>query len=281
MNEKELLKRKTIVNMILVLIIIILIIFGIVSYKKYFDEKREQEIGNTIHNAFYEMPTNIERAEEALSVMDRMSFSQNGDVLFISVYNIDDDLKLGDLGDRIENVKDESWFSWNHVVVDIFHYKLGMVTSIETNLDTMEIRSYGWYDKEINENQKQGKLGKDDEEQTQENEPKQESVLIYEDDKVKISFAEITDKGVSFWVENLTDINITVQADSVAINGISTNDILMSDDVAPKSKGKVVARCDDFSIDTKVEKIGGQLRIVDFTNSLKSYDATFSDVSIE
>lgn len=67
----------------------------------------------------------------------------------------------------------------------------------------------------------------------------------------------------------------------MSINGISTSDIMMSDDVAPKSKGKVVARCDDFSIDTKVEKVGGQLRIVDFSNGLKSYDATFSDVSVE
>lgn len=155
MKEKDLLKKKTIVNRILFFIIIVLIMFCIFLCKKYYDEKKQQEIGNTIHNAFSEIPTNIERAEEALSVMDKMSFSQNGDVLFISVYNIDDDLKLGDLGECIENVKDESWFSWNYVVVDIFHYKLGMVTSIETNLDTMEIRSYGWYDKEIRDNQQQ------------------------------------------------------------------------------------------------------------------------------
>lgn len=148
MNETDLLKKKTMVNRILVFIIIILVVFGIVSYKKYFDEKRQQEIGNTIHNAFSEISTSIERAEETLSVMDRMSFAENGNVLFVSIYNIDDELELGEFADAIEEVKNESWFSWDYVVVEIFHYKLGMVTSIETNLDTMETRSYGWYDKE-------------------------------------------------------------------------------------------------------------------------------------
>ncbi len=104
--------------------------------------------------------------------------------------------------------------------------------------------------------------------------------LLYEDDKVKISFAGIDEKGVVFWLENLTDINITVQADSVAINGISTSNILMSDDVAPKSKGKIIARCDDFSSVGEVETVSGQLRIIDFNDSFRTYSATFTNVEI-
>lgn len=186
------------------------------------------------------------------------------------------------IGGKIREAQKEDWFNYDYILIDFWSGTIGRIVSMTVDVNNLSehMQINEWYG-ENRENKQQDEIRETEKEQTQENEQKQEPVLIYEDDKVKISFAEITDKGVSFWVENLTDINITVQADSVAINGISTNDILMSDDVAPKSKGKVVARCDDFSIDTKVEKIGGQLRIVDFTNSLKSYDATFSDVSIE
>lgn len=145
MNENELKKAKRI-NRILICVVIFLVLFGIVTYKKYFDEKRQQEIGEIIHNAFASHKTYMEEAEENLSVMDKMSFSQNGDVLFISIYNIDDELKLEELADSVENAKNERWFSWNYIVVDIFHYKLGMVASIEINVDTMETRNYSWYD---------------------------------------------------------------------------------------------------------------------------------------
>lgn len=109
----------------------------------------------------------------------------------------------------------------------------------------------------------------------------EDSTSVYEDDKVKISFAGVGEKGVEFWCENLTDVNITIQADSVSINGISTSDIMMSDDVAPKSTGKVVAKCEDFIGTTDVENVGGQLRIVDFSNSFETYEATFANVPIE
>ncbi len=107
----------------------------------------------------------------------------------------------------------------------------------------------------------------------------EEDVVLYEDDNVKIYFKGIGEKGVEFWIENLTDINITIQADSVSINGISTNDIMMSDDVAPKSKGKVVARCSDFSDVKNVRTVGGQLRIIDFA-SWETYDATFVNIKV-
>lgn len=108
-----------------------------------------------------------------------------------------------------------------------------------------------------------------------------DDVTLYEDERVKIYFKEVGEKGVEFWVENLTDVNITIQADSVSINGISTNSIMMSDDVAPQSKGKVVAKCDDFGDVSKVETVGGQLRIIDFGGSFKTYNATFVNIEVE
>lgn len=108
-----------------------------------------------------------------------------------------------------------------------------------------------------------------------------DDVILYEDERVKIYFKEIGERGVEFWVENLTDVNITIQADSVSINGISSNNIIMSDDVAPKSRGKVIAKCDDFEDVSKVETVGGQLRIIDFDESFKTYKATFINVEVE
>ena len=54
---------------------------------------------------------------------------------------------------------------------------------------------------------------------------------------------------------------------------------MMSDDVAPKSKGKVVARCSDFSDVKNVRTVGGQLRIIDFA-SWETYDATFVNIKV-
>lgn len=111
----------------------------------------------------------------------------------------------------------------------------------------------------------------------------EKEVLLYEDSNVKIYFSRITTKGVEFLVENKTDLNITIQADTVSVNGMSTDSILMSDDVAPQSKGKVVAECDDFSTNTVVETVGGQLRIIDFSKTWEPhiYDAKFVNVPIE
>ena len=109
-----------------------------------------------------------------------------------------------------------------------------------------------------------------------------EGNTVYEDDKVKINFSKVTRDGVEFLVENKTDVNITIQADSVAINGLSNNDISMSDDVSPQSRGKVLARCSMEEVDTKnIKTISGQLRIIDFNKSFNSYDAQFVNVTVE
>lgn len=148
MTDKELLRKKTIQNRILIFVIVVLLIFGFVSYKKYFDEKREREIDQSISNAMSDLGKTVERSEEKLSVMDNMSFSENGGFLFISICHFkDDELKLGELADAIEKTKDEYWFKYDYVVVEVWNPQIGMVTSIETNLDTMETRSYGWYNK--------------------------------------------------------------------------------------------------------------------------------------
>ena len=103
--------------------------------------------------------------------------------------------------------------------------------------------------------------------------------VIYEDSSITIKFLKVDSKGVHFDVENLTDKNITIQADSVSINGRSYNDIIMSDDIAPCSIGEVVARCSIDNYKSPVKTVGGQLRVFDF-ESLDSYNVLLDNVVI-
>lgn len=109
--------------------------------------------------------------------------------------------------------------------------------------------------------------------------PSSDYPLLYEDEKVSIYYVSVDNSGVHFQVQNHTDVNITIQADSISLNGFSANDIIMSDDVAPRSLGEIVAKC-DINISDSVETVSGQLRIIDFNNSFKSYDASFSSVPV-
>lgn len=109
--------------------------------------------------------------------------------------------------------------------------------------------------------------------------PTTPNTLLYSDSRVKVFFKELTSSGVVFTVENLTDVTITIQADALSINGRSTDDIVMSDEVAPYSVGDVVAKC-SFSGISSVETVGGTLRIIDFNKSFKTYDATFINVEV-
>ncbi|MDH2881676.1 hypothetical protein [Bacillus cytotoxicus] len=108
-----------------------------------------------------------------------------------------------------------------------------------------------------------------------------EPTQVFEDERVKISFVKLDTSGVKFLVENKTNINITIQADSISINGFSSNNIMMSDNVAPNSKGFVVARTSELNDVGSPEKVSGSLRVIDFKHSFKSYDATFTDVVVQ
>lgn len=104
-------------------------------------------------------------------------------------------------------------------------------------------------------------------------------VVVYQDASVVISFKENTSKGVKFLVENKTNKGLTIQADSVAINGFSAGDITMSDDVAPQSKGYVTAKTSELTDVGEPETVSGKLRVIDF-DTFDSYDVTFTNVSL-
>lgn len=104
-----------------------------------------------------------------------------------------------------------------------------------------------------------------------------EPILLYDDDNVSISFSKVNENGVYFSVENKTKFNITIQADSIAINGKSTNSIIMSDDVAPLSTGEIDARTSDFPDVDSVESISGSLRVICDDDSVGHYNVTFTE----
>ena len=108
-----------------------------------------------------------------------------------------------------------------------------------------------------------------------------EPTTVFEDERVKIGFFKATSEGVKFLVENKTNVNITIQADSVAVNGFSSNDITMSDDVSPNSKGYVIAQTGELMDVGLPEKVSGNLRVIDFNGSFETYDATFTDIVIK
>lgn len=106
-----------------------------------------------------------------------------------------------------------------------------------------------------------------------------EGTTVYEDEKVKINFKEVKKGAVIFLVENKTDINLTIQADTISINGFSYGSIVMSDDIAPQSKGFITARISELTSLEKVESVSGQLRVIDF-QTWDSYEVVFVNVQI-
>ncbi|MFO7887692.1 MAG: stalk domain-containing protein [Eubacteriales bacterium] len=119
------------------------------------------------------------------------------------------------------------------------------------------------------------------EEDTQETIENAYGVKLFEDDKVKISYLKTTSNGMEFMVENKTDVVLTIQADTLAVNGISFSGYInMSDDVSPQSRGKVFAECKIENYDETIETVSGQLSIIDFV-TYDSYDATFVNVKVD
>lgn len=178
-----------------------------------------------------------------------------------------------EIGTAMVEAKDKEWFDYDYVTVDFWcDSGVGRVvswTSLANDL-SKQIQVKKWYEEE--------NVAKE----TTSNSTQQESTkpLLYEDDKIKIYYSHISDKGVVFLVENMTNATITVQADAVSINKQSTSDITMSDDVAPQSIGKVTAKCEDFKGVSNVETVGGQLRIFDWNKSFSNIEATFVNVDV-
>ncbi len=111
---------------------------------------------------------------------------------------------------------------------------------------------------------------------------------VYEDSNCKIQFYKVEKDGeranVTFRVTNYTSRTLTFQAECISLNGESTDNIIMSDDIAPNSNGSIVAKCtidiENFDL-SNIVTIGGELRIIDFNDDkFSSYSAIFSNIRV-
>ncbi|MCY8256470.1 hypothetical protein MOC12_21165 [Bacillus spizizenii] len=111
--------------------------------------------------------------------------------------------------------------------------------------------------------------------------PEKEPVKVYEDNQVKISYKEVNTDGVKFLVENKTDKTLTIQSDSIAVNGFSSNDILMSEDISPKSKGYATAMTSELAEAGTPKKISGKLQVIDMASTnMDTTEVNFTDVKV-
>lgn len=120
------------------------------------------------------------------------------------------------------------------------------------------------------------------------------AVTVYDDNNVTIEFAGCTLEKPYEWIDtqyyhanfnikNKTDAELTFQTGTLSFNGFSYNSFHGSENVAPKSTGKV-----DFYTETQIPtsgiyKTSGQIKVIDFSKSVfddgYSYEAKWVDVT--
>lgn len=110
--------------------------------------------------------------------------------------------------------------------------------------------------------------------------PQAEPTKVWEGNGVTIYFKEATDEGLKFLVENTNNKSVTIQADSVALNGFSSNNIMMSDDISPNSKGYATAMTSDLVDAGTPEKVSGNLTVIDSNTFDTIANAQFTDVPV-
>lgn len=124
----------------------------------------------------------------------------------------------------------------------------------------------------------------DDYEEETTTKPKKDT-LVYSDSNVNIYFYDITedygDTEVNFKVKNKTSKKLEFQADTVTLDGVSYNDISMSDPVAPKSTGIISITSD--SIECKQPKtVGGEFKYFDgFVGKTIDKNVSFVNVKVK
>ena len=111
--------------------------------------------------------------------------------------------------------------------------------------------------------------------------PEADPVQVYSDANVTISYKSADENGVKFLVENKRGKSLTVQANNVSINGFSSNDIMMSDDIAPNSKGYATAETTELADAGTPEKVSGSLTVFDTETFDTLADVNFTDVPVK
>lgn len=112
-------------------------------------------------------------------------------------------------------------------------------------------------------------------------------VEVWDDEYVNIKYLgcewDGDDQEVVFLVQNKTDVELTFQANTIALDGFSLGYILGSDGVAAQSTGKVRFEGEELIENMFPATVTATLRIVDFSKTLfgsQSYDAPFVNIDV-
>lgn len=118
------------------------------------------------------------------------------------------------------------------------------------------------------------------------------AVQVYDDENVTIEFAGCTMEKpyefmdtiyyyANFNVKNKTDAELTFQTEALSFNGISYNDFIGSESVAPKSTGKIYFYTETQIPTSGISKTSGNIRVINWEEPLLedfSYDAKWVDI---
>lgn len=227
------------------------------SSKDYFDNDSDYK---NKHSEIFELFDDIDALDT--SYLDSSSDNYSHSVEFI----VDgEDYEIEFYGDK--SLKKYIETLYNNVIGSnlVIHYQSVEETTTTTEETTIEDYDSDDYDYE--------------EETTK---PKKDT-LVYSDSNVNIYFHDVTtefdDTYVNFNVKNKINKKLEFQADTITLDGISYNNIVMSDPVAPKSTGVISAHVEKAPY-KQPQKVGGELHYFDEVIG-KSIDKKISFVNIK
>lgn len=111
--------------------------------------------------------------------------------------------------------------------------------------------------------------------------PKKDT-LVYSNSKINIYFHDVTteydETYVNFKVKNKSSKKLDFQADTITLDGISYNDIIMSDPVAPQSTGIISAQVEKAPY-KQPKTVGAELRC--FDDNLNTDNISFVNIKVK
>lgn len=120
------------------------------------------------------------------------------------------------------------------------------------------------------------------------------AVEVYNDDKITIEFAGCTAEKpykysdtvyyyANFNIKNKTDAELTFNPSSISFNGLSFNSFFGSEEVAPKSTGKVSFYTETQLPTSGISKTSGKIRVYDKSKNFMDdgyfYEAKWVDIT--
>lgn len=271
MNEREFPSTKVIVKRVMIVLAVILIIVVVAFLNVYYDNKREEEIGNIIRNAMTkedekneennkmkdEEKTNLSESEEPnFELIDKFEWEYDSDNKFTLAITKDIETELLSVA-AFGNYTEENigLMQNDYIIIFAMSYSSGIDSNIMSILgeDSYFLTMNGG---KILLNTFPDKIIENIPESYVENakimmgeledfyikngiKEKTHNELIYEDENVIIKYTGITGKEsqykINFSIENLSDRTLTIQLRESSINGVMAH-VVCSIDVAPGKK---------------------------------------------